>query len=61
MTSPTPPRSSSRTCRLPLLIWQDLWATPFVDALRASAVLIEASRIPHDVIEAAEAELAAAG
>jgi hypothetical protein len=44
------------------LVWEDLWAGPFVDALRASgAVLIEGSRIPHDLIEAAEAELAAAG
>ncbi len=45
-----------------LLIWEDLWARPFVDALRASgAVLIEGSRIPHDLIEQAESELAAAG
>jgi len=45
-----------------LLIWEDVWARPFVDALHASgAVLIEGSRIPHDLIEAAEAELAAAG
>jgi hypothetical protein len=45
-----------------LLIWEDVWATPFVEALRASgAVLIEGSRIPHDLIEAAEVELAAAG
>ena len=42
-----------------LLIWEDVWATPFVEALRASgAVLIEGSRIPHDLIEAAEAGLA---
>jgi hypothetical protein len=45
-----------------LLIWEDLWARGFVDALRASgAVVIEGSRIPHDLIEAAEAELTAAG
>jgi len=45
-----------------LLIWEDLWAGPFVDAMRKSGgVLIEGSRIPHDLIEAAEAELAAAG
>ena len=44
-----------------LLIWEDVWATPFVEALRASGgVLIEGSRIPHDLIEAAEVELAAA-
>ena len=43
-----------------LLIWEDVWAKPFVEALRNSgAVLIEGSRIPHDLIEAAEAELAA--
>ena len=45
-----------------LLIWEDVWATPFVEAMRNSGgVLIEGSRIPHDLIEAAEAELAAAG
>jgi hypothetical protein len=45
-----------------LLIWEDLWARPFVDALRASgAVLIEGSRVPAELIEAAEVELAAAG
>jgi hypothetical protein len=39
-----------------LLIWEDIWATPFVEALRDSgAVLIEGSRVPHDLIEAAEA------
>jgi len=45
-----------------LLIWEDLWAAPFVDAMRnAGGVLIEGSRIPHDLIEAAEVALAAAG
>jgi len=45
-----------------LLIWEDLWAKPFVDALRNSgAVLLEGARIPHDLIELAEAELTAAG
>ena len=40
-----------------LLIWEDLWAKPFVDALRNSgAVLLEGARIPHDLIELAEAE-----
>jgi hypothetical protein len=43
-----------------LLVWEDVWATPFVQALRNSgAVLIEGSRIPHDLIESAEAALAA--
>jgi hypothetical protein len=45
-----------------LLIWEDVWAAPFVEAMRNSGgVLIEGSRIPHDLIEAAEAELAPAG
>jgi hypothetical protein len=45
-----------------MLVWEDVWATPFVEALRNSgAVLLEGARIPHDLIEAAEAELAAAG
>jgi Family of unknown function (DUF6325) len=45
-----------------VLIWEDVWATPFVEAMRNSGgVLIEGSRIPDDLIEAAEAELAAAG
>ncbi len=42
-----------------LLIWEDIWAAPFVDAIRAAGgVLLEGSRIPHDLMEAAEAELA---
>lgn len=37
-----------------LLIWEDLWANPLVTALRESGgVLIEAARIPHDLIEPA--------
>jgi hypothetical protein len=44
-----------------LLIWEDLWATPLVDAMRASGgVLLEGSRIPHDLIEAALAEIGSA-
>ena len=35
-----------------LLIWEDLWATPLVKAMRDSGgVLIEGSRIPHDLME----------
>jgi hypothetical protein len=42
-----------------LLIWEDVWATPFVEALRSSGgVLIEGQRIPHDLLEAAESALA---
>jgi hypothetical protein len=45
-----------------LLVWEDTWAIPLVDALRDSGgVLIEGSRIPRDLIEAAIAELPAAG
>jgi len=45
-----------------LMIWEDVWASPFVEALRASGgVLIEGSRIPHDLIEAAEPQLTTAG
>jgi hypothetical protein len=41
-----------------LLVWEDVWATPLVDALRASGgVLLEGSRIPHDLVEQAFAEL----
>jgi hypothetical protein len=40
-----------------LLVWEDTWAAPLADALRASGgVLIEGGRIPHDLIEAALAE-----
>ena len=35
-----------------LLVWEDTWATPFVEAMRASGgVLVEGARIPHDLIE----------
>ena len=41
-----------------LLIWEDVWATPLVEAMRDSGgVLIEGSRIPHDIIEDALAGL----
>ena len=41
-----------------LLIWEDTWATPFVEALRdADGVVLEGGRIPHDLIEAALADL----
>jgi Family of unknown function (DUF6325) len=42
-----------------LLVWEDLWATPFVEAMRGSGgVLLEGGRIPHDIIEPALAGLA---
>ncbi len=44
-----------------LLIWEDTWAKPLVDAMRASGgVLIEGSRIPHDLIEGALSALESA-
>ena len=44
-----------------LLVWEDVWATPFAEAIRKSGgVLIEGSRIPHEVAEAVFAELPSA-
>jgi uncharacterized membrane protein len=42
-----------------LLVWEDTWAKPLVDALRgAGGVLIEGARIPEELVEEALAELA---
>jgi uncharacterized membrane protein len=39
-----------------LLLWEDVWATPFVEAVRnAGGVLLEGARIPQELIEEAEA------
>jgi hypothetical protein len=44
-----------------LLVWEDTWAKPLVDAMRDSGgVLVEGSRIPHDLIEPALAGLESA-
>jgi len=44
-----------------LLIWEDAWAAPFAAAVRESGgVLLESARIPHEIIETAMEELAAA-
>jgi len=41
-----------------LLIWEDVWAAPFAEALRNSGgVLVEGARIPHEVISLALQEL----
>jgi hypothetical protein len=41
-----------------LLIWEDLWAAPLVEAMRDSGgILIEGARIPHDLMEDAFAGL----
>lgn len=45
-----------------LLIWEDTWAVPLVEAMRSSGgVLLEGGRIPHDLAEEAFAGLASAG
>jgi Family of unknown function (DUF6325) len=45
-----------------LLIWEDLWATPLVEALRrADGVLLEGARIPHTLIQTVFDELPSAG
>lgn len=37
-----------------LLIWEDLWAAPFAEAVRSSGgILLEGARIPHEIISAA--------
>ncbi len=37
-----------------LLMWEDLWAKPFVEAIiEADGVLLEGSRIPHELVAAA--------
>ena len=44
-----------------LLVWEDLWAKDFVEAVRgADGVVLEGGRIPHELVEAALAELAEA-
>ena len=41
-----------------LLIWEDLWAAPFAEAVRASGgVLLEGARIPHELIASALGDL----
>jgi hypothetical protein len=45
-----------------VLVWQDLWAAPFADALRqAGGVLIEGGRIPAEIADELESVLADAG
>ena len=44
-----------------LLIWEDLWAAPFAEAVRrANGVLLEGARIPHELIAPALADLPSA-
>jgi hypothetical protein len=44
-----------------ILVWENAWAADFASALRDSdGVVLEGGRIPHELVEAALAELAAA-
>jgi uncharacterized membrane protein len=45
-----------------LLLWEDLWAKPLLNALqKANGVLIEGARIPRDIFDVALAELSSVG
>jgi hypothetical protein len=45
-----------------LLIWEDLWALPLVEAIRNSGgVLVEGARVPRELVEEAFEELESAG
>ena len=45
-----------------LLVWEDVWATPLVEAIRnAGGVLIGGERIPHEIVVEALEGLPAAG
>ena len=40
------------------MIWEDLWAAPFAEAVRrADGVLIEGARIPYELINTALEDL----
>jgi hypothetical protein len=44
-----------------LLIWEDVWAAPFAEAVRKSGgVVVEGGRIPHELVEAATSNLPSA-
>jgi hypothetical protein len=44
-----------------VIVWEDLWARPLVEAMRASGgVLIDSARIPADLVESALNEMAEA-
>jgi hypothetical protein len=41
-----------------LLLWEDVWAAPFAQAVRDSGgVLVDGGRVPHEIIEPALAAL----
>ena len=44
-----------------VIVWEDTWANPLAAAiLEAGGVVVDSARIPHDLVEAAMAELAEA-
>jgi uncharacterized membrane protein len=44
-----------------VIVWEDLWATPLVEAVRASGgVVVDTARIPADLVESALSDLAEA-
>jgi len=44
-----------------VIVWEDIWAKPLVEAIReAGGVVVDAARIPHELVETAMAELAEA-
>ena len=44
-----------------VILWEDLWAVPLVEAIRGSGgVLIDSARIPSNLVESALDELAQA-
>ena len=48
-TADLPPNSS-----IGLLVWEDVWATPFMEAVRrAGGEVLEGARIPHELIAVA--------
>lgn len=50
-------------CSAVFLLWEDLWAAPFAEAVRAAdGVILAGGRIPHEAVaEALEAAAAAEG
>ena len=39
-----------------LVIWEDLWAVPFAEAVRdAGGVVLQGARVPHELVAAVEA------
>ena len=44
-----------------IIVWEDAWARPFVEAIQdAGGVVIESARVPRELVESAMAELAEA-